>query len=55
MSRRQLSLVAVAIASLAISACNAAPTGPRPTTSAHDDVPVCDPTRIGTMGSSGRC
>jgi hypothetical protein len=55
MSRRHLTFVVVAIASLAASACNSSPTGPRPTTSAHDEVPVCDPTSIGTAGSSGRC
>jgi hypothetical protein len=56
MSRRHLTFVVVAIASLVVSACNSSSvTGLRPTTSAHDDIPMCDPTRIGTAGSSGRC
>jgi hypothetical protein len=55
MSRRHLTFVVVAIASLFVGACNASPTGPRRTTSAHDEIPVCDPNKIGTTGSSGRC
>jgi len=53
MSRRQLSLVVVAIASLVVSACSSSPTGPRPTTtSSHDEIAApC----IGTTGSNGRC
>jgi len=55
MSRRHLSLVVVAIASLVISACNASPTGPRPTTPSHDEItPPTDTTgRIGYIGSNG--
>ncbi|HET7188062.1 MAG TPA: hypothetical protein VFI52_07900 [Gemmatimonadaceae bacterium] len=56
MSRRHLSLVAVAIASLVISACNASPTGPRPADSSNHDtitVPADTTTRIGTGGSNG--
>ncbi len=54
MSRRQLSLLVVAIASLVVSACNASPTGPRPTAPVHDEITPTDTTsRIGTMGSNG--
>ena len=56
MSRRHLSFVAVAIASLVISACNASPTGPRPAASPnHDEItaPADSTTRIGTTGSNG--
>lgn len=55
MSRRQLSLLIVAIASLVVSACNASPTGPRPTAPAHDEIttPTDTTSRIGTMGSNG--
>jgi hypothetical protein len=56
MSRRQLSFVVVAIASLVVSACNVSPTGPQPTTSNHDTInpPPSDTTgRIGTIGSNG--
>jgi hypothetical protein len=56
MSRRHLSLVVVAIASLVISACNASPTGPQPTTPNHDTItnPPADTTgRIGYGGSNG--
>jgi hypothetical protein len=55
MSRRHLSLLVVAIASLVVSACNAAPTGPRPTAPAHDDItaPTDSTARIGTTGSNG--
>jgi hypothetical protein len=56
MSRRHLTFVLVTVASLVVSACNSSSvTGLRPTASAHDDIPVCDPNRIGTTGSSGRC
>jgi hypothetical protein len=51
MSRRHLTFVVVAIASLAISACNASPTGPRPSAASHDDVPADTTGRIGTAGS----
>jgi hypothetical protein len=55
MSRRHLSLVVVAIASLVISACNAAPTGPRPAAANHDSItPPADTTnRYGYSGSNG--
>ena len=56
MSRRHLSFVAVAIASLVISACNASPTGPRPATSPNHDAitaPADTSSRIGTTGSTG--
>jgi hypothetical protein len=55
MSRRHLSFVVVAIASLVISACNASPTGPQPTTPNHDTItPPADTTgRIGYGGSNG--
>ena len=55
MSRRHLSLVVVAIASLVISACNASPTGPRPTAPNHDDItaPADSTGRIGYIGSNG--
>lgn len=56
MSRRHLSFVAVAIASLVISACNASPTGPQPATSPNHDAitaPADTTTRIGTTGSNG--
>jgi hypothetical protein len=53
MSRRHLTFVVVAIASLAISACNSSPTGPRPSAPSHDEfTPPADTTgRIGTGGS----
>jgi hypothetical protein len=55
MSRRHLSFVVVAIASLVISACSASPTGPRPVAPNHDAFnPPADTTgRIGTTGSTG--
>jgi hypothetical protein len=56
MSRRHLSFVAVAIASLVISACNASPTAPRPADSSNHDTitaPADTTTRIGTTGSNG--
>lgn len=56
MSRRHLSFVVVAIASLVISACNASPTGPRPADSSNHDTitaPADSTTRIGTAGSNG--
>ena len=56
MSRRHLSFVAVAIASLVISACNASPTGPRPATSPNHDTfteQADSVARIGTTGSTG--
>jgi uncharacterized lipoprotein YajG len=59
MSRRHLSLLVVAIASLVVSACSAAPTGPSMSAPAaapaHDDAPApSDSTgRIGTTGSNG--
>jgi hypothetical protein len=55
MSRRHLSLVVVAIASLVISACSASPTGPRPATPSHDNItaPADSAGRIGYIGSNG--
>ena len=56
MSRRHLTFVLVAVASLVVGACNtAAPTGPRPAAAAHDetDQPTDSTSRIGTIGSSG--
>ena len=53
MSRRHLAFVVVALASLVVSACNASPTGPRPTAPSHETVPTDTTTRIGTMGSNG--
>ena len=55
MSRRHLSFVVVAIASLVVSACSASPTGPRPTAPSHDTfTPPADSTgRIGVIGSGG--
>jgi hypothetical protein len=55
MSRRHLSFVVVAIASLVISACSASPTGPRPVAPNHDAInPPADSTnRIGVSGSNG--
>lgn len=56
MSRRHLSFVAVAIASLVISACNASPTAPRPTATPNHDLiapPADSVPRIGTTGSNG--
>jgi hypothetical protein len=55
MSRRHLTLVVVAIASLAISACNSSPTGPRPSAPTHDEfTPPADSTnRLGTNGAHG--
>jgi hypothetical protein len=47
MSRRQLTLLVVALASVVASACGTSPTAPR-----HDDV-TPPPTRIGTSGSNG--
>jgi hypothetical protein len=45
MTRRHLTLVVVAIASLVITACGSSPTAPRNT----------EPCPIVTVGSSGRC
>jgi curli biogenesis system outer membrane secretion channel CsgG len=61
MSRRHLSLVVVALASLVLSACSSSPTAPRSITpasaaSAHDDIinPPTDTTsRSGYSGSNG--
>ena len=55
MSRRQLSLVVVTIASLVISACNGSPTGPRPAAPSHDSItnPPDTTGRIGYIGSNG--
>ena len=54
MSRRNLTVVAVAIVSLAVSACNSSPTGPQPTGPRFDPIVVPDTTsRIGTTGSNG--
>lgn len=54
MSRRNLTVVAVAIVSLAVSACNSSPTGPQPTGPRFDPIIPADSTpRIGTTGSSG--
>ena len=54
MSRRHLSFVLVAIASLVVSACSASPTGPRPAPS-HDTItpPADSAGRIGVIGSGG--
>lgn len=55
MSRRHLTLVVVAIASLIVSACNSSPTGPRPAAPTHGTLttPTDSAGRIGTIGSSG--
>ena len=55
MSRRNLTVVAVAIVSLAVSACNSSPTGPQPTGPRFDPItaPADSAGRIGTTGSSG--
>ncbi len=53
MSRRHLSFVLVAIASLVVSACNASPTGPRPTAPSHTLTPADSAPRIGVIGSGG--
>jgi hypothetical protein len=55
MSRRHLTLVVVAIASLVISACNGSPTGPRPAAPSHDSItnPPDTTGRIGFSGSNG--
>lgn len=52
MSRRQLTLVVVAIASLVVSACSSASTGPQPTTP-NRDAAADSIARIGTSGSHG--
>ena len=53
MSRRHVTLVVVAIASLFVGACNESPTGPRPSAASHDTftAPVATTGRIGTAGS----
>lgn len=48
MSRRQLALALVTIASLALSACGTSPTAPR-----SDTVPPTTVPAIGVSGSSG--
>ena len=53
MSRRHLTFVVVAIASLVVGACSASPTGPQPTAPRYDGTPTDTTTRIGTMGSNG--
>jgi hypothetical protein len=54
MSRRHLTFVAVAIASLFVGACSAAPTGPRPSAASHDTFTAPpDSTNIGTSGGHG--
>lgn len=54
MSRRHLTFVVVAVASLFVGACNASPTGPRPSAAAHDAITPPDTTGIiGTSGSHG--
>jgi hypothetical protein len=55
MSRRHLTFVVVAIASLVVSACNSSPTGPRPAAPTHDafTAPADSSGRIGVIGSSG--
>jgi hypothetical protein len=55
MSRRHLTFVAVAIASLFVGACNASPTGPRPSAASHDEItaPADSTGLIGTSGSHG--
>jgi hypothetical protein len=54
MSRRHLSFVVVALASLAVSACSSSPTGPRPAAASHDELaPADSANRIGTSGSNG--
>jgi hypothetical protein len=52
MSRRHLTLVVVAIASLVVSACGTSPTGPRPTAPSFE-AGVDTLPRIGTSGSNG--
>ena len=53
MSRRHLTLVVVAIASLSVSACGSSPTGPRPASTPNHDTVVPPPPAVGTMGSNG--
>ena len=55
MSRRHLTFVAVAIASLVVGACNASPTSPRPSAASHDESSTSADTtsRIGTSGAHG--
>jgi hypothetical protein len=55
MSRRHLTFVVVAIASLFVGACNASPTGPRPSAASHDSftAPADTSGRIGTSGAHG--
>ena len=53
MSRRHLSFVLVAIASLVVSACSASPTGPRPTAPSHTLTAADSTPRIGVIGSGG--
>lgn len=48
MSRRHLSLLIVAIASMVISACGTSPTAPRPNAGAADTT-----SRLGVSGSNG--
>ena len=48
MSRRHLTLLAVAIASFALSACGTSPTAPR-----QDDPTTPPPVTLGTSGSNG--
>ncbi len=48
MSRRHLSLLVVAIASMALSACGTSPTAPR-----AEDGSTTPPPTIGTSGSNG--
>lgn len=50
MTRRNLTVVAIAIVSIAVSACNSAPTGPQPTAPGFNTDTT---TRIGTTGSNG--
>jgi len=52
MSRRHLTLVVVAIASLVVSACSASSTGPQPT-APNRDAAADSIARIVTTGSSG--
>lgn len=55
MSRRQLSLVAVTIASLVLTACGTSPTAPQPVSPIKAAAPQLDATdaapTIGTVGS----
>jgi hypothetical protein len=55
MSRRHLTFVVVAIASLFVGACNASPTSPRPSAASHDEfeTPTDSSGRIGTSGAHG--